>query len=786
MRRRVVVPARKPKRAREPKVGTQARCILHATARVLALPLVLTLSLTTVSCSNRSTTASTEAGAPQANTTASEHDREPEVVLDWIRRFDDCNLGHRGTLLDLGDPTMRSRYGEGLGSPDVAAFERDGSTWVHFKSRRIGLTFVTTEAITGEAGLTVSARAKGGASKALSVVLDQKPIGQLSLSHSEVKVSELRSPVPLEAGAHKLELRFVGGGKTTPDGLGEVDWVRIGPYDGDAAYAAPTRRDALVSTVVGGKSQRAVSLRGNAFARCTGYVPSDAVFKTDLAITGGGEAEVEVRVLRDRKDPNVVAHLSLGGPDATAWKPFSVPLGELDTTAAIELAVVRAQKGTRVLFGEARVVRAKPLVPKTPFAPARGVILVVLGTTGQKSLSAFGGARKTPELAKLLERGISFERNRAVSSLANATVASMLSGVGPRDHGIVDGDARLAKTPTLVSEALREAGIATAFFTANPTTSEIYGFDRGWETFRAHGPVEDLPATTVFDEAIRFVELHKKDRFFVVVHARGGHPPWDASADQMKDLPPQNYTGGLDPRHAGELLAKARRIPPVMRYTDGDRERAGALHTLAVEAHDVALGKLLSALRLNGRDEDTTVMVVGDVTPDETAHVPFAETDTLDEPLLSTMLVVRPHRGAGKPGVVDAPTENMHIASTILDAFGLVAPGAFQGSSLFALAESKDRVEGRPRIALSSQKFSARFGDLVLSGAGDRETRLCDLALEPACATDVRATHPLATETLHRRLFDTLAAPQGSKGLPPREEARLDPPAAAALKAWGR
>ena len=175
------------------------------------------------------------------------------------------------------------------------------------------------------------------------------------------------------------------------------------------------------------------------------------------------------------------------------------------------------------------------------------------------------------------------------------------------------------------------------------------------------------------------------------------------------------------------------------------------------------------------------------MTPDETAHVPFAETDTLDEALLTTMLVVRPHRAITvKSPTVDAPTENMHIASTVLDAFGLAPPLGFHSPSLFALAESKDRVEGRPRIALSSQRFSARFGDLVLSGTGDKETRLCDLALEPACATDVRTTHPLASETLHRRLFDALALPEGTKALPAREEARLDPPAAAALKAWGR
>lgn len=759
-----------------------ARALLRAAALVTALG-ASGAALGCRGCAGTPSGADATAPAPSTAVTAA-GGGEPKVVLDWIRRFDDCALGHRGTLLDLGDPTMRARYGPRLATPVVDSFERDGSTWVRLRSRSISLSLVTAEPLLAESGLAISARARGGAARAISVSLDGRPMGHLTLTHNEAKVSELRSPqAALEAGAHQLDLRFVGGGKASPDTLGELDWVRLGEYDGDAAYAAPTRRDALVSTPVGGRSERALSLRGEAFARCTAYIPSDAVFRADLALTGGGEADVELRVLRDRKDPRVVAQLHLGAAEAAAWRPVAIPLGEVDTTGAVELRVVRARKGTRVLFGEARVVRTSPAAPRTPFAPARGVVLVVLGTMAPRSLSAFGGERATPELARLAEHGLVFDQNRATSALSNAVVASMLSGGSPTEHGLVDGDARLVTGPTLVSEAARQAGIATAFFTANPTTSAVFGFDRGWEVFVAKAPVGDGQATAVFDEAIRFLETHKTGRFFVTIHARGGHPPWDASDEQMKDLPPQNYTGGLDPKHAGELLAKAKRVPPVIRYTDGDRERAAALHTLAVQAHDAALGRLLSALRLNGQDESTTVIVTGDVAADEGAHVPFAESDALDEGTLATFLVVRPHRALPlKPGRVSAPSESMHVASTVLDAFGLRAPRTYRWPSLFELAESHDRADSTPRVAVASQRFSARFGDFVLSGAGERETRLCDLALEPACTTDVRATHPLATETLHRRLFDELATGKQV----PREDARLDPPAAAALKVWGR
>ena len=83
----------------------------------------------------------------------------------------------------------------------------------------------------------------------------------------------------------------------------------------------------------------------------------------------------------------------------------------------------------------------------------------------------------------------------------------------------------------------------------------------------------------------------------------------------------------------------------------------------------------------------------------------------LDEADLATLLVVRPHRAVPfAPGTIEAPTENMHVASTVLDAFGLTAPAAFKAPSLLSLTDSKDRVATEPRIALTRERFSVRFG----------------------------------------------------------------------------
>jgi arylsulfatase A-like enzyme len=358
----------------------------------------------------------------------------------------------------------------------------------------------------------------------------------------------------------------------------------------------------------------------------------------------------------------------------------------------------------------------------------------------------------------------------------------MLTGLPPYALGMQDGDAALPHGPTTVAEACRQAGVATAMFTANPTTSSAFGFDRGWDSFVAHGPLEEGAATRVFDEAAAWIEAHKGDRFLVVVHARGGHPPWDATTEDLKTMPPQGYFGILEPRRAAEALTKARRRPT--HFKEEDRTRAWALYDRALDAHDEALARLVAAVRVAGRDDDTTIIVTGDVGPSE-GPVPFVDVDTLDEPLLATPLVVRwPHTDLLAGRRVDVPTEPEDVARTILDALGLSPPHTFQGVDLAAAARGALAVPERPLAATRAGRFAIRWGPFVLVGMRDREIRMCDLSLDPTCVAEVRATSPLALEPLHRWAYDALAP--GAAQAFPREAAPLDERTVAELVRWGR
>lgn len=756
--------------------------------------------------STSSLAASAAKGPSGKGAKATDSPREANII-DFVAASDDCTFGHRGVLLDLGDPSMRARMnGARLIRPDVDIREHEGASWASVRSRALELSFVSSSEIKSETGIVVEARVRGGIAKSISVYLNGKPVGALSLTKGETTIASTHALGVIAKGTNELTLRFNGGPRSQHDELAEIDWVRVGPNDGEGPYSAPTRGDAITTVSIAGAARRAVSLRAPGFALCTAWVPNGSVLEGFVGATGG-EAEAEVRVLVDRSEPRVVGSFHLGGSnDPPGWRPVSLPLGDVGTIAGVELVAKSSTKGARIAFAEAR------LVPKTDVGEvtsdvvvpkARGVILVVLGSIARSRVGGHDSTNGTPmpELMNLANTGIVFEAHRANSSLASGALGSMLSGLSPREHGASDADSAMSPSVFTVAEAARQAGIVTAMFTANPTTSALYGFSRGWETFVTRLPGEQGLATDIFEDVGRWLEAHKDDRFFVVLHARGGHPPWDVTSEELKDLPPSNYQGSLEPKHAGEALAKARKAGP-RAFADPDRERAFALHAKALAAHDAALGALIARLHTIGRDKDTAWVVTGDVGIDAASRVPFLDDESVEEGALSVPLILRAPAPEWRPRErVHTATNGVDVAPTILDALGLPPPPELRGTSLWALAARGKIAPERPLIAATTTRFSARWGSFALVGAHERETKLCNLALDPDCASDVRPSHPLAAGALHALTWAELVI----KGTPKNSSSgtsfkggnsgftsssvnvqAADAPTSAALRAWGR
>ena len=435
-------------------------------------------------------------------------------------------------------------------APDVEVREHEGASWASLHERSLELSFVSPAESKAEGGVVVEARVRGGAAKsALRVPQRQADRHRSPLVKGEAKSSR-RTPraASIRAARTSFSCAFVGGARATRDNLAEIDWIRVGPTDGDAPYSAPTRATRSPRSSIGGVARRGVSLRAPGSVRCAGFVPNGAVLEGSdrrerrrgrgrgaRARRSRGAARGRQLPPRRRRRAGVAARSRSRSATSARSPPWSSSRRS-------------STKGARVVFAEPRVVATRTPAETVRRRPRRAA----------SSWSC--SARSPPKIALALRRrrprrpSSRSSRRRAPSSKRIARPTSFASGAlaldahrpPPREHGVSEPDASLGATGVTIAEAARQAGVVTAMFTANPDHDRALWFARGWETFTARSPGEDAPATAVFDDVEHWLDGTRTIASSSSCMRAAVIRPWDVTSDEMKDLAPAGYTGSLD------------------------------------------------------------------------------------------------------------------------------------------------------------------------------------------------------------------------------------------------
>jgi len=709
------------------------------------------------------------------------------VLVDLIRALPGCDVDHRGPLLDTGTEAMVGRYGWEQGPPQgLVHAEHDGSTWARFTDRKFTVTFT----LAAPTPIFVSARAVGYGARSAAVALDDQPLGTLTFAREQIRIATTATTtLPVDPGLHTLTIRFTGRVRDG-DAFADIDWIRVGvPDESAATYGPPTLRDLVTpASALSGVPHRSIALRAPGSVRCAVRSPAQAVLRAAVGMQGQGEGEAEIRLLRDGKKPEVIRTVHGEGGDKAAWIDLELPLeGAASGVVALELRANEAPKGGRVLFGDpAVVVIGQP--PPPPAPAARAVIIVVLDGVERGELPPWSPA-PTPTLAALSDLATNaavFDQHRAPSTVVAAVVASLLTGLLPTAHALGDAGARLSASQITIAGVARDASVRTAMFTGVPPTFRAFGFGGGWEKFVEHTPSSGDPATAPFDSAAAWItEVTKASaeaRMLVLIHARGGHPPWDVTPKELSAAAPPDYTGMIEPRMGAERLARMRRNKRTLSVvTDADRVRVRALEQLGLAGQDRALGTLMGALKTANLWEATLLIVTGDVGSGATEL--FADGIDLKEPALSLPLYVHFPGGLYGGRRIAEPTEVIDIARTSLSALGLTFAKQSFGRELSRVAGGFEEASGGPQIATVDTRYSARWGNLVLSGRYPAPPSLCDLSIDPLCAFNRRETMPIAAGAIFRSVVAEDLAMRAPASR--REPATIDADTAAALVVWG-
>jgi choline-sulfatase len=366
------------------------------------------------------------------------------------------------------------------------------------------------------------------------------------------------------------------------------------------------------------------------------------------------------------------------------------------------------------------------------------VILVIIDTMRADRLGTSGSTRNlTPTLDSLAASGALFTHAQSQSSWTLPAVASILTGLTPRQHGAVRTGATtcgLAPGLPTLQGMLHARGWETGGFFNVLFLSEDFGFHRGFDHFDCQGVCNRLSlrnaAGTVDDVIAWLGGLEPGSRFLAVVHFYDPHIPYAP--------PPPFDTLYTDPSYSGSCGAEWGNVLQLNSVNDGDSTltAAGLANLVALYDGEIAFtdretGRLLSWLRGSGLADSTIVVVVGDHGEEFYEHSGIEHGRTFYQEITRIPLIFS---GPGIPAgsMITEPVSQIDIVPTVLAMLGLPPETGQQGRDLFALSAAVPDIEASNLLWCAVQEVSVLRGALKLIWLTDGSgAELYDLTADP-------------------------------------------------------
>jgi len=426
--------------------------------------------------------------------------------------------------------------------------------------------------------------------------------------------------------------------------------------------------------------------------------------------------------------------LSLLGPRFSAARlPLRAAAALGILAAALLLGVlaarfVRARRAPRLGLRTALVLAALVLLgawgralaaargldrPHAPAAPAAAdaathrpnIVLVVVDTLRADALSCYGGpAGLTPNVQRLAERGVVFDRAISGASWTIPSVASILTSSYPREHGVLDFSNGLRPDAELLPQVLRAAGYHTRAEMGNVFLGRSRGFARGFDFFDQFDfqPQADLLLSGTLEELLRLGGPLRQvprsahpilwpDARFPFVTTRLSPNVHDADLDDWLfdfepppgDRPLFLYVQYVAP-HSPYLEHPYRFLKSWPPFLKADLERLHELYLGEVAYADQAFGELLDRLDGAGVLDDSIVVFTADHGEEFQEHGGWEHGHSVYQEVVHVPLVVA---GPGiAPGVrVQRTVSLVDLGATLAELAGAPRAEAFEGRSLAPL-----------------------------------------------------------------------------------------------------
>jgi len=400
------------------------------------------------------------------------------------------------------------------------------------------------------------------------------------------------------------------------------------------------------------------------------------------------------------------------------------------------------------------------------------VVMVVLCSFRADRLGAMGYLRElTPFLDGLAAEGTLFENAVSASSWTKPSTTSLLTGLTPGVHGMMDFyrpeaiqrmDDEVMERRVLpesletLPEALARADYDTFCRVNNVHAGDFFGLTRGCQDQVTRF---GLATDQMVDDLADWLDRRDGGKpFFAYLFTRHVHTPYNPPYDDFRALRPD----ADDPPLEGFDELRQRVSEPVWRLTKAGkpvpeelRRDWTDLYDAQIPSLDRTLSRLPAVLEAAGARSNTLIVVTGDHGERffENGRVDHGG-GRLDEPVLHIPLLAW---GAGVPKGrrVSQVVRSIDLAPTVLEIAGAEPPALLQGETLVPLIWGSGDDEAPERSAFARAapgSYAVRVGRYKLRVQRGRERGLFDVVADPWEKRDLLPDDPRTASRLRREL----------------------------------
>ena len=324
--------------------------------------------------------------------------------------------------------------------------------------------------------------------------------------------------------------------------------------------------------------------------------------------------------------------------------------------------------------------------------PQWNVLIITMDTTRADALRCYGNEFiETPALNRLAREGVLFEHAYSLVPLTLPAHASIMSGMAPMSHGVIDNGAyHVPNEIVTLAEVLKEKGYETAAFISAKVLDRSFNLDQGFDLYNQDdiNPQEndedsilvaDRKGNKTTDAALAWLQSHRHKPYFLWVHYYDPHAAY---------VPPPPYDTLYASRYLGEIAFMDSQIK---RLLEDLREKGDCDHTIVIAVADHGEG-------LGEHSEPT--------------HSNFLYNTTQHIPLIVRV------PGLKEPGRrIKTPASQVDVMPTILAFLRIEPPAQVEGESLVSLIQNGDEGGEEEKFAFLETKANfLHYGWSPLSG----------------------------------------------------------------------